>query len=83
MVRDQGPGVALGLGLFEDVCQPLEEGLAVLVVAEELSSFDSPGHDVLEEAWGVKSWLAWHGLSFWRVSLHNDKGSAVDSCYAV
>jgi hypothetical protein len=53
MVRNQGPGVTLGLGLFEDDGQAVEEGPAILVVAEELSSFDPPGHDVLEKARGV------------------------------
>lgn len=53
MVWDQGPSVALGLGFFENDGQAIEEGLAVFVVAEELSSFNSPGHNVLEEAWSV------------------------------
>ena len=53
VVRDQGPGVALGLGLFEDDGQAVEERLAVFVVTEELSSLNSPGHDVLEEAGSV------------------------------
>jgi len=47
MVRDQGPGIALGLGFFEDDGQAVEQGLAVFIVAEELSSFDSPGHYML------------------------------------
>ena len=64
MVRDQGPGVALGLGFFEDICQAIEEGVAVLVIAEELSSFDSPGHYMLQDTGSIKSGLAWHGLSF-------------------
>jgi len=53
MVWDQGPAVALGLGFIEDVCKTLQEGGAVLVVAEELSSFYSPGHNVLQQAGGV------------------------------
>ncbi len=53
MVGDQGPGITLGLGFFEDDGQPVEERLAVLVVAEELSSFDSAGHDVLKKAGSV------------------------------
>ena len=60
MVRNQGPSIALGLRFFEDVGEPFQERLAVLVVEEDLSSFYSPGHDVLKEAWGVKSWLAGH-----------------------
>jgi len=60
MIRNQGPGVALCLGFFEDDGEPFQERFAVLVVEEELSTFYSPGHDVLEKAWGVKSWLAGH-----------------------
>ena len=64
MVWDQGPGVALGLGFFEDNGEPFQERLAVLVIEEDLSSFYSPGHDVLEKAWGVKSWLTGHFVFF-------------------
>ena len=53
MVRDQSPRITLSLHFFEDDGQAIEEGLAVFVIAEELSSFDSPGHDVLEKAGGV------------------------------
>ena len=49
MVWDQGPRVALGLGFFEDHSQTLEEGVAVLVILEDLSSFYPPGHNVLKE----------------------------------
>jgi len=62
MVRDQGPGVTLGLGFFQDDGESFKEGFAVLVVLEDLSAFYSPGHDVLEEAGSVKSWLTWHGF---------------------
>ena len=73
MVWDQGPGVALGLGFFEDVGEPFQERLAVVVIEEDLSSLYSPGHDVLEKAGGVKSWLAGHGLSFWH-GFHGWRG---------
>ncbi len=53
MVRDQGPGVALCLGFFEDDGEPFEEGVAVLIVSEDLCSVYAAGHDVLEEAGGV------------------------------
>ena len=53
MVRDQGPRVALGLGFFQDDGESFKEGFAVFVVAEELSSFYSPGHNVLQQAGGV------------------------------
>ncbi len=53
MIRDQSPGVALRLGFFEDDGQAVEEGAAVLIVSEKLRPFDSPGHDVLDEAGGV------------------------------
>jgi len=47
MVWDKGPGVALGLGLFENDGEPFQEKLSVVVIEEDLSSFYSPGHDVL------------------------------------
>jgi len=53
MVWDQGPGVALGLGFFENVCKTFQEGVAVVVIPEKLPSFNSPGHYVLEEAGSV------------------------------
>ena len=53
MIWNQGPGIALRLGFFEDVGKPFEERLAVFVIEEDLSSFYSPGHYVLEEAGGI------------------------------
>ena len=64
MIRYQGPSVTLRLGFFEDVGEPFQERLAVFVIEDDLSSFDPPGHDVLEEAWGVKSRLAGHGVLY-------------------
>lgn len=63
MVRDQCPGITLGLGLFENVCKPFEEGLSVLIISEDFSSFDPPGHYVLQDTGSIKSGLAWHDLS--------------------
>lgn len=60
MIRNQGPSIALGLGFFEDVGESFKERLPIFIVKKDLSSFYSPCHDVLEEAGGVKSWLAWH-----------------------
>ncbi|MFW6148213.1 MAG: hypothetical protein ACOC6B_07475 [Thermodesulfobacteriota bacterium] len=60
MVRNQGPGVTLCFGLFQDNGEAVEEGLAICVIEEELAAFDASGHDVLEEAGGVKSGLAEH-----------------------
>ena len=62
MIRNQGPGVTSGLCFFEDAGEPFQERLAVLVVDEDLSSFNSPGHYMLQEAWDVKSGLAGHGF---------------------
>ena len=68
MIRNQGPGVALCLGFFEDVGEPFKERLPIFIVKEDLSSFYSPGHDVLEKAGGVKSWLAGHGVLYLNVA---------------
>ena len=48
MIWDQGPAVALGLGFIKDAGEPFQERLAVFVTEEDVSSFYSPGHDVLE-----------------------------------
>jgi hypothetical protein len=76
-VRNQGPGVALRLGFFEDDGEPFQERIAVLVITEYLSSFYSPGHDVLEKAWGLPaigfafrrggraSNLGWRGIAYY------------------
>ena len=64
MIRNQGPGVTLCLGFFEDTGESFQERFAVLVVEKDISSFYSPGHYVLEEAGGIKSWLSWHFVSF-------------------
>ena len=53
MVRDQGPGITLGLGFFQNDGKAVEERLAIRVIEEELAPFDASGHDVLEEAGGV------------------------------
>lgn len=50
MVRDQGPGVALRPGLFQDARQTGEERPAVFVIKEDLSSFNAPGHRMLQKA---------------------------------
>ena len=60
MIRNQGPGVTLRLSFFEDVGESFKERLPIFIVKEDLSSFYSPGHDVLEKAWGIKSWLTGH-----------------------
>jgi len=64
MIWNQSPGVTLGLSFFEDAGEPFQERLTIFVVKEDLSSFDAPGHHVLEEAGGVKSWLAGHMVYF-------------------
>ena len=62
MVWDQGPSIALGLRFFEDDSQAIKEGFSVLVIAEELSAFYSPGHYMLQYTWGVESGLSWHSI---------------------
>ena len=43
MIRNQGPGVTLCLGFFEDVGEPFQERLAVLVVDERYFVVLFPG----------------------------------------
>jgi hypothetical protein len=41
------------LGFLKDECKSLQKRCAIVVVSEDLSSFDSPGHDALEKAGGL------------------------------
>jgi len=60
MVGDQRPRVALRLIFFKDNGQTIQKGFSVLVVPEDFTAFNSPGHYMLQKAGGVKSGLAWH-----------------------
>jgi hypothetical protein len=53
VVRNQDPRVALSLGFLKDDGQAFKKGSAILIVPKNFSAFNSPGHDVLEEAGGV------------------------------
>ena len=50
------------LGFLEDDRDPFEEGVAILVIFKDFSSFYPPGHDVLEKARGVNAGLSWYRL---------------------
>mgnify|MGYP006995681245 CR=1 FL=1 len=43
LIRDQSPGVALGLGLIQDTGKPFQKRVSVCVVFEEPGSFDPLG----------------------------------------
>ena len=60
MVRDQCPSVALGLGFLKDSGKTTEERFTILVVFKDFSTFDPPGHYMLQDTWGIKSGLARH-----------------------
>lgn len=62
MVWDQRPGIALGLGFFQDYGKTIKERFAVFLILEDLSSFNSPGHDMLQKTGRVESGLPWHFL---------------------
>ena len=47
MVWNERPGVALGLSFLKNHSKSFQEGLAVLVILEDLFTFNPSGHDVL------------------------------------
>ena len=63
MVRDERPRIALGLGLFKNNGKALKKSFPIFVVLEDLSSFNPPGHHMLQEAGSVKSGLTGHDKS--------------------
>jgi hypothetical protein len=53
MVWNERPSVTLGLCRIKDLGKPLKKELAVLIVAEDLSPFNPPCHDVLQETGSI------------------------------
>ena len=53
VIWNERPGIALGLCFLKDHSKSFQEGLAIPVVLEDLSTFNPPGHDMLEQAGGV------------------------------
>ena len=62
MVWKQCPRITMDSAHIQNVSKTGQEILIVLLVPENPGPLNSPGHDVLEKAWGVKSWLARHGM---------------------
>ena len=47
----------------QKVCEAFDEIITVLVRPKDMSSLNSPDHDVVEHACGVESGLSWHILN--------------------
>lgn len=61
MVVEQRPGKAIGAGLLQQMREAVKEGLSVLIIEKDLSSFDAPDDDMLEKTWIVDASGSWHG----------------------
>jgi hypothetical protein len=61
MIVEQGPGKAIGAGLFQQMRETVKEELSVLIIEKDLSSFDAPDDDMLEKTWIVDASGSWHG----------------------
>jgi len=78
MIRYQNPSKALGLRLSENVNQSSNKRFSVLVVLEDFTAFDPPGHNMLKDTGSVKSWLTRHyrrSISFSLRGLNGRHGS--------
>ena len=60
MIGNQRPGETWGLGFYNQVAQPVYEVVAVLVVKEDLTPFDSSDNDVVDRTGGIDSRLSGH-----------------------
>ena len=60
MIGNQRPGETWGLGFYNQVAQPVYEVVAVLVVKEDLTPFDSSDYDVVDRTGGIDSRLSGH-----------------------
>ena len=57
MVGDQRPRVASGFGLLENIFQPVNRIMTILVVNEYLTAFDTANNNVVQGAGGVNTGL--------------------------
>ena len=64
MVWKQRPRITMDSSRIQHVLKAGQEIPIVLLVPEDPAPLNSPGHDVLEKAGGIESWLARHGYAF-------------------
>ena len=72
MVRDQRPCITLGLCLFQDNSQTIQEGFSVLIVPEDFTAFDAAGHYPAERGTKGRGRLVWLGEAF-GLTIENNK----------
>ena len=60
MVGDQSPRVASGFGLLENIFQPINKIMSILVVNEYLTAFDAANNNVVQGAGCVNTGLSGH-----------------------
>jgi len=60
MVGHQGPGIAAGLAFDQQITQPCDKPVAVLVIIEYRSAIDATGDDMVKCSGCVYAGFAWH-----------------------
>ncbi len=60
MIVEQGPGKAIGAGLYQQMRETVKKELSILIVEKDLSPFDAPDDDMMEKAWIVDASGSWH-----------------------
>ena len=60
MVGDQRPRVASGFGLLENIFQPVNKIMTILVVNEYLTAFDAANNNMVQGAGRVNTGLSGH-----------------------
>jgi hypothetical protein len=56
MIAHQYPGIAAGLGFWDQQFQPIQKVLIIRLAPEDSSTFDSPDDDMMEDPGGIESW---------------------------
>ena len=71
MVGDQSPRVATGFGLLENIYQPVNKIMSILVVNEDLTAFDAANNNVVQGAGRVNTGLSGHDRKVINLILNN------------
>jgi hypothetical protein len=72
VIGHQSPGVAGRPGFRQDICQPLEKLIAIVVVAEDRAPLDSSDNDVVKRTGGIYACFTWHA-GFLAIPVFNVK----------
>jgi hypothetical protein len=63
VIAEESPGVAGCVGVRKDFAHPFDKAIPVDIVTEDQAPLDTADDDMMENAFGVQTGMAWRGQS--------------------